>query len=178
MFSPTTFNGEGSPKFQTTGILQPDSPEVEVFLKAQDKVGQDKWATKWGAVRKELAAKDRIALHDDNMKDHLDGYAGNMFFNASSKIRPSVVDWNRTPLVEADGKPYAGCICVFKIDLWAMDNQYGRRICVTLKGVQFAQDGDAFAGGGVASPDDFDELPPPLRLGKPTSGGSSVGLGV
>ncbi|EOA7521129.1 ssDNA-binding protein, partial [Escherichia coli] len=34
----------------------------------------------------------------------------------------------------------------------------GKRINASLGGVQFLRDGDAFAGGGVASADDFDDI--------------------
>lgn len=39
-----------------------------------------------------------------------------------------------------------------------MDNNFGKRINASLGGVQFYRDGDAFAGGGVASEDDFDDV--------------------
>uniref|UniRef100_T1HEF4 Uncharacterized protein n=2 Tax=cellular organisms TaxID=131567 RepID=T1HEF4_RHOPR len=39
-----------------------------------------------------------------------------------------------------------------------MDNNFGKRINASLGGVQFLRDGDAFAGGGVATPDDFENM--------------------
>ena len=36
------------------------------------------------------------------------------------------------------------------VELWAQDNNYGKRINASLAGVQFAKDGEAFAGGTVA----------------------------
>jgi hypothetical protein len=44
------------------------------------------------------------------------------------------------------------------VEIWAQDNNYGKRINASLKGVQFVRDGDAFAGGGAASPDEFEDL--------------------
>jgi hypothetical protein len=44
------------------------------------------------------------------------------------------------------------------VELWAQDNSWGKRINATLKGVQFYQDGEAFAGGVSASADDFEDL--------------------
>ena len=44
------------------------------------------------------------------------------------------------------------------IDIWAQDNNFGKRVNASLGGVQFLRDGDAFAGGGVAAPDDFDDI--------------------
>ena len=39
-----------------------------------------------------------------------------------------------------------------------MDNQYGKRINATLRGVQFVSDGEPFAGGQPADADEFDIL--------------------
>jgi hypothetical protein len=45
------------------------------------------------------------------------------------------------------------------VELWAQDNQYGKRINASLGGVQFAKDGESFGGGGnVVEADDFDDL--------------------
>ncbi|MDQ9777799.1 DUF2815 family protein, partial [Acinetobacter baumannii] len=43
-------------------------------------------------------------------------------------------------------------------ELWCQDNNYGKRINASLRGVQFLKDGEAFAGGGIASEDDFEDL--------------------
>uniref|UniRef100_UPI0025B91E9B ssDNA-binding protein n=1 Tax=Candidatus Symbiopectobacterium sp. TaxID=2816440 RepID=UPI0025B91E9B len=74
------------------------------------------------------------------------------------KARPLVIDRDRSALTAADGKPYAGCYVNATIDIWAMDNNFGKRINASLGGVQFLCDGDAFAGGGVATPDDFENM--------------------
>ena len=37
------------------------------------------------------------------------------------------------------------------LDIWAQDNQYGKKVNAQLQGVQFFKDGDAFAGGGKAA---------------------------
>ncbi|WP_244126983.1 ssDNA-binding protein, partial [Xylella fastidiosa] len=65
---------------------------------------------------------------------------------------------DRTPLAAQDGRPYAGCYVNANIELWAQDNNYGKRINASLGGVQFLRDGEAFAGGGVASVEDFEDL--------------------
>ena len=65
----------------------------------------------------------------------------------------------RSPLVAADGKPYSGCHVNVIIDVWAQDNQYGKKINAQLQGIQFLRDGEAFSGGGVAADQsDFEEI--------------------
>jgi hypothetical protein len=66
---------------------------------------------------------------------------------------------DKSPLTEADGVVYSGCYVNGIIDLWAQNNNYGKRINATLLGVQFAGDGEAFSSGGSsASADDFDDI--------------------
>ena len=96
--------------------------------------------------------------YDGDLKATYDGFAGNLYVSARNPIRPLVLNSDKSPLTEADGKPYAGCYVNVSLELWAQDNNYGKRVNATLMGVQFYCDGDAFAGGGVASEDDFDDV--------------------
>lgn len=64
---------------------------------------------------------------------------------------------DRLLLTVTAGRPYSGCYVNATITIFAYDNQ-GKGISASLGGVQFFRDGDAFAGGGVASEDDFDDL--------------------
>ena len=157
LWTAESVNGTGDPKFSCVLLLEPDSPSVKAVREAVEAVGKDKWGGKWPAVKKELEAKDRLPLHDGAQKADYDGFAGMLYISASSKMRPLVIDRDRTPLAEADGKPYAGCYVHAIVDVWAQDNQFGKRVNAALAGVQFARDGDAF-GGVTASADDFDAL--------------------
>ena len=66
-----------------------------------------------------------------------------------------VLDRDRTPLSEDDNRIYAGCHVNGVLELWAQDNQYGKRINANLLGVQFFKDGAPFADGVSVSADDF-----------------------
>lgn len=82
-----------------------------------------------------------------------------MYVSARSKTRPSVFDQQRQELTESDGKPYSGCYVNASIELWAQDNDFGKRVNAQLRGVQFLRDGDAFGGGArPADADEFDEI--------------------
>ncbi len=158
LFEAKTVNGEGDPAFSASFILPPDHPQIAEIKAAMENLGKDKWGTKWPQVKKEIEAKDRSALHDGDTKADYEGYAGNLFISARNKTRPIVIDRDKTPLVQADGKPYAGCYVNASIELWCQDNNYGKRINASLRGVQFVKDGEAFAGGGVANADEFEDL--------------------
>ncbi len=158
LFEAKTVNGEGEPAFSASFLLSPKHPAVQTLQDAFEVVGKDKWGAKWPAVKKEIQAKDRFALHDGDTKADYAGFAGQMFVSARNKTRPLVIDRDKSPLTSADGRPYAGCYVHASIELWAQDNNYGKRINASLRGVQFFKDGDAFAGGGAASDDEFDSV--------------------
>lgn len=158
LFEAKTINGEGEPAFSAAFLFDPAHPAAKALRDAEEAMGKEKWGAKWPTVKKEIQAKDRGALHDGDTKGDYAGYAGNLFVNARNKTRPTVIDRDKSPLVAADGKPYAGCYVNASVELWAQDNQYGKRINASLRGVQFLKDGDAFAGGGAASDDEFDDL--------------------
>lgn len=158
LFEAKTVNGEGEPAFSASFLIPHGHPVIQTLQDAFEEIGKAKWGTKWATVKKEIVAKDRFALHDGDTKADYAGFEGNMFVSARNKTRPLVIDKDKSPLTQQDGRPYAGCYVHGSIELWAQDNNYGKRINASLRGVQFFKDGDAFAGGGAASDDEFDDL--------------------
>jgi hypothetical protein len=151
-------NGEGEPAFSAAFLFDPKHPCTKELDAAIEQVAKDKWGAKATEVLKQMRAQDRTCKHDGDLKAELDGYPGNFFVNARNKVRPGVFDRDRSPLAEEDGRIYAGCYVNASIDLWAQDNKFGKRINASLGGVQFVKDGEAFAGGGSAGSDEFDDL--------------------
>jgi hypothetical protein len=158
LFEAKTVNGEGKPAFSASFLIDPADPQVKVLNAAIEQVATDKWGAKAAAVMKQMRAQDKVCLHDGDLKSNYDGFPGNLYVSSRSATRPLVIDRDRSPLSEQDGKPYAGCYVNASIELWAQDNNYGKRVNASLRGVQFFKDGDAFAGGGAASEDEFDDL--------------------
>lgn len=158
LFEAKTVNGEGKPAFSASLLIDPADPQVKAINAAIDATAREKWGAKTDAMLKQMRAADKVCLHDGDLKASYDGFPGMLFISARNPMRPTVLDRDRTPLVEADGKPYAGCYVNAVLELWAQDNKFGKRVNATLMGVQFAGDGDAFTGGGVADADDFDDV--------------------
>ena len=158
LFEAKTVNGEGKPAFSAAFILDPANPQVKVLNAAIDQVANEKWGARAAAILKQMRATDKVALHDGDLKSSYDGFPGNLYVSARSTTRPLVINNDKSPLTEPDGRPYAGCFVNASIELWAQDNNYGKRVNASLRGVQFLRDGDAFAGGGAASEDEFDDI--------------------
>jgi hypothetical protein len=158
LFKAGSMAGSNDLKFQSTFIIAGDDPQVKVVEKAITDVATEKWQGKAGVILKSLRAENKVCLKNGDAKAQYEGFEGNFFMSTSSKQAPKVLDRDRSVLTEADGKPYAGCYVTALLDIWAQDNDFGKRINVTLKGVQFVRDGDAFVGSAPAAVDDFDDL--------------------
>lgn len=142
------------------GPYGPEMPVSEALKKAMEPVAKAKWGAKAGDVYKSLKAQNKTVIHDGAEKAQYAGFEGNHYISAANSIRPPVVDSDgRTPLTISDGKPYAGAYATVVVELWAQDNQYGKRLNASLMGVQFLRDGERLAGGAVASEDDFEAIP-------------------
>lgn len=159
LFTPKQVNGQGDPKYSASFLFPKNHPQKAEIERAIVETAKEKWGEKkYSDVLKALKAGDKMCLHDGDAKSDYDGYAGNYFINASNKIRPLVIDGNRSPLTANDDKPYSGCYVNAIVEVWAQDNDFGKRINASLLGVQFVRDGERLAGGGVASADDFEAI--------------------
>lgn len=165
LFSPTDIfvgklfnngkNKEGKDNLPT--IIKGTAKTIEAAIKL---VADDKWKDKASVVLASIKGNpNKFCFRNGDTKSEYDGYAGNLFLGASSKQRPKIIDRDgKTPLTQADGRPYSGCYVSPILDIWAYDNQFGKGISCTLLGMQFVRDGDAFSGGSAASDDDFEDL--------------------
>lgn len=148
--------------YSGTYILQPTHPQLKALRKMIDADGIGKWgAAKWPAMKKAIELKGKVFLRDGNTKPDTDGFPGNWFVSARSKVRPNYFGLDKMPLTEEQGVLYSGCYVNVSIETYAYtkgSNGIGARI----RGVQFAKDGDAFGGGGPPADDsEFDEIENP-----------------
>lgn len=158
LFEPKAVNGEGTPAFSASLLIDPKDPQIANIKAAIEEAAKAKWGAKAGAALKTLQANNKIALHDGNLKTEYAGFEGNLYVSARSKTRPLVIDQDKSSLTALDGKPYAGCYVNASVEFWAQDNNYGKRINAQLRGVQFLRDGEPFGGGSSASVDEFDSV--------------------
>ena len=169
LYEARSFQGEGAAAYGAAFILEKG---YGVFL--VDKVAKtkkaitideainlaavDKWEKKAPVILKDLNSKDRTCLHDGDSKGEYEGFPGNKYISARSTAKVTVVDRDTTVLSKDSGKPDAGCYVNADLEIWGLDNQFGKRICATLKGVQYVKDGEAFSGSAPSSPGDFDSV--------------------
>jgi len=159
VFTPQSTNG-GKPRYTCTLILEGEHPQLAAVDKTIKAVAKAKWGERAGKIYEGLKAKDNLCLHDGDTKAEYEGFEGNVFISCAAPEggRPTVIDADKTPLTEKDGKIYAGCYVNASIEIWAQDDANGKRINARLRGIQFYRDGDAFGGGRPADADEFDDV--------------------
>jgi len=145
------------PKYNCAFLFPKDHPAVKEIEAAALEAANNKWGAKGKQMYDALKAQGKVGPYDGNLKSQYAGYEDMLYINASNKTRPTVRDRDgKTPLVQADGRPYSGAIVNGIVEFWAQANSYGTRLNCSLMGVQFVKDAEAFSGGGVASDADFE----------------------
>ena len=147
----------GNLRFEAALLVKKGSAQEKEVNKAAIAALNEKFPGKGEQVWNQIQGNNNKCCVKDGDKVSYDGYAGHIAISAYSKTRPLVIDKDKTPLVQEDGRPYAGCYVTAIIDFFGYEAQ-GKGISAGLKGIQFVRDGDAFGGGGAASADEFDDL--------------------
>lgn len=149
LFHKAVFDGKET-KFEATFLIdkERDAAKIKEIKAAIDGMIKD-------AFKGAKLPPDKICMKDGDDIDYA-GYGGTMSLKASSSKRPIIVGRDKAPLTEDDNKFYAGCYVNASLELWAQNNNYGKRINCNLLGVQFMRDGEPFADGVKGSVDDFD----------------------
>lgn len=158
--------GEGEPAYQAKLIIVPDSPNVKLIDDAMVSVAKEQWKDKAESVLALLKEDKKLCFVKAPYRNKKTGeaYAGfdSMYsLSTRSKNQPTIFDkFNRPVTDPRDIKSliYSGCFVHAKIDIWAQDNKWGRRINANIAGAMFAKDGEAFGGSTPASADDFEDL--------------------
>jgi co-chaperonin GroES (HSP10) len=150
LFKKATFGGEET-KYEGTFLIDKETQA--------DQIAEINTAI--AAMMKEKKAKlspDRICFKDGDEIDY-DGYAGHMSIKASNAKRPIVIDRDKSPLTEDDGRPYSGCYVNAVLELWFQDNTWGKRVNANFWQPSSLKDGEPFGEGGASvSVDDFDVI--------------------
>ena len=157
LFTPKAPEDGGEPKY-SAAILVPksDKSTLAKIKAAIDAVKADpKSIQLWGG---KVPTDMKMPVRDgDDKADTNPEYAGCLFFNASSKRQPGLVDQQRAPITN-DTELYSGCYARVSVNFYAFNKKGNRGIGVGLNNVQKWADGESLSGRKRAE-DEFDDLP-------------------
>lgn len=153
IFNKAEFDGVAT-KFECTFLLDSETQadQISQIEKRMDSFLADKFPK--GAPK----SIKRTCFIDGNTRDY-EGYADHMAFKGSNQKRPTLIDRDKTPLVEEDGKLEAGDYCNAIVDLWYSDHpKGGKQLLGNVLGIQFVKEGERFGADTTANADEFDEI--------------------
>lgn len=97
-----------------------------------------------------VACKKPLRDGDDEKPDD-ENYAGMMFFNASSKNKPQIVDADLNPILDRE-EFYSGCWGRISVNMFAYSTG-SKGIAAGLNNIQKLEEGDRLSGGSTAAQD-------------------------
>lgn len=147
----------GPPKFSVSAVWDPSrftDAEKKLWqgmLDLCDEVSLERFKKKMG----DLPGNFKKAIRDGAEKADLAGYGeGLMFANLSSKMKPGLIDRDRTPILDAEDF-YPGCYARATITAYSYDNK-GKGVAMGLQNLQKVKDGERLDSRTDAS-EDFDD---------------------
>jgi len=177
--------GEGEPAFGGKFPIDPKSPLAKQIEDALLEAATGKWEKDGKAVMEMLIEDKKVCFEKKPYKSKKTGEVYNGFEGmwtlgartSTAKPRPNAFDKHGELLGEPSPEElspsnkakitqvfYDGCKVNAKVEIWAQDNKYGRRLNCSLLGVMFAGDGENFSGGAApASADDFADMAQPVE---------------
>jgi hypothetical protein len=145
------YEGKENKKYTVSLVLDKSDPE---HIKAK-KIIDEQISNIYNETKTE-----RSSFKDDKfcIKEDSEEFQNSWVIKTGNPKRITIIDRDKTPLTEEDGKIYAGCYVNVVIDLYYYDKQYGKFILSNIYGIQFSKDGEPLEGGIVDVTDDFDDL--------------------
>jgi hypothetical protein len=147
-------------KYGAVGILDPKNPKhkkaIKVLSDAIKEVAKEKWGD--NIPKTVMPLRTNCCLRDGADKNGAE-FDEMYTVSASSRIRPPVVGKKTSQVIEEDDDiVYGGAYVHMKVSLWAMDNDWGKRVNCNLVAVQFVRDGNRFGSTPAVASEEFDDI--------------------
>lgn len=161
LFQEAEFEGKKG-KFEATFLFpKTDKKTYNAIMKAIDLAIENKeGVTKIKSDNMCIRDGDEIfeEKEEEGKGDSVEAYKGMWCVKAANSKRPTMINRDKTQIVEEDNILYAGCYVNASINPWIQSNSYGKRANANLLGLQFVKDGEPFGDAVVASADEFDDI--------------------
>jgi hypothetical protein len=156
LFKPDTKFGN----YGLVALMEKGDEQGEANLKkvrgAMNKAAKKEWPTNTPKLK-----PAKLCLQDGDDEDD-EAYQNHWGLRASNGDAVPIV--NRAKQLVKPGQPqapYSGCFCDVAVEIWAQDNDFGKRINAKLKSVRFHGEGEALTADRPVNPDeifdDYDE---------------------
>lgn len=179
------FGGKGDAYWGASFLLAADHPDLPALKAAIKEAATAKWGAKAESHLKSAQVKDKLPVHDGDLKadkPYGASYKGMLYVSARNNAKqgpaPSVFDSVIDPetgharaidSVTDKRAPYSGSYVNAILNVYAYQNE-GEGVAASIMGVQFCADGERLAGGVQAAATDFEAVPDTAAEKVATSG--------
>lgn len=166
--TPTSFDGDGDPKYSVTFLIEKDHPDVDRIRKAiKTSYNASKESVFKGAALTSPKMWDPLRDGDEWLEEHPEAteYEGMYFLKAASKSQPGAFYSDKNDILDLD-EVYSGCYCRGVIVCYPFNNK-SKGHGFYLNSVMKMEEGERL-GGFEANADDYDddEYEKPVRKSK------------
>ena len=154
IWEPKSING-GEEKYSVSCLIpKEDKATLTKINKAIEAAKEDAKSRKWGG---KIAPNIKLPMHDGDIdRPDDENYAGHMFFNATSKDAPQIVDRKVQPILDPM-ECGSGDYCNVSVNFYGFAASGNKGIAAGLGNIQKIKDGERLAGRASAA-SDFTEV--------------------
>lgn len=193
LFTPEEYRqGDGKGFFYSASFLvERSNPGLPALSTAIRVAAEQKWKEKAEGMLNLAKARDKLPVHDGDMKAskaYGAAFVGKLYVSARNKVTPQ----NTPPQVFAleqdpatglarvilanEGRPYSGEYVNVILDAFAYSKDGGEGVACSIAGVQSLNRGERLAGGASASASDFESVPDTAQAAAQTTGKGAASL--
>ena len=162
IWEPKSINGSEEKYSVSCLIPKSDKATLAKIHKAIEAAKEDAKGKKWGG---KIPPNIKLPMHDGDIdRPDDENYAGHMYFNATSKDAPQIVDRKVQPILDPM-ECGSGDYCNVSVNFYGFAASGNRGIAAGLGNIQKVKDGERLAGRASAASEftevegDDDELP-------------------
>ena len=152
---PNLFEKSKFGNYGATFIMEPGHANIDVVKRAIKQVAEED-------MKGKIPSPSNLCMRSNEEKASYDGFVDGGYYVAANRkegFAPNQLIKRDKTSADEDTF-YPGCKVNAVVNLWAQDNQWGRKINAELVGVQFAAHGERLGRGATKiDDDDFDTLP-------------------
>jgi len=154
VWKPSKMDEDSQAKYSASIIIpKTDKATLDKIRAAQEAAIKAGITSKWEGKK---PAKLKLPLRDgDEDRPDDPNYAGCYFLNATSSLKPGIVDMARQEITD-ESLVYSGCYCRFALNFYPFSVRGNKGVAAGLNCIQKVRDGEHL-GGGMNAKDAFDD---------------------
>lgn len=154
VFQARTIGDDENAKYSASIIIDKEDKKTIDKIKAAVEAAMQEGKGKWGG---KIPKNIKLPLRDGDIdREDDEAYAGKLFFNASSRYKPEVIDRYKQPITDPD-ELYSGCYAYVSINFYPYDFNGSKGVAAGLNNIMKVAEGERL-GGITSAETDFADI--------------------